>query len=133
MPKTAVPSAPEQPQVAPPDDLLQAERELLHKYQLHELPEEDGVPLESDYHRLQINLLHELTYQLLKNRTDFYCGGNMFLYYDLKQAEKVIQFVQGQTPPRTLQGSRLFRGAGRGGRHERPQALGGVARGRSVS
>ncbi len=37
MPKTAVPSAPEQPQVAPPSDLLQAERHLLHKYQLHEL------------------------------------------------------------------------------------------------
>ena len=96
MPKTAVPSAPEQPQVAPPNDLLEAERQLLHKYQLHELPEEDEVPLESYYHRLQINLLHELTYQLFKDRTDFYCGGNMFLYYDLKQAEKVIQFVQGQ-------------------------------------
>ena len=77
MPKTVVPSAPEQPQVVPPSDLLQAERELLHKYQLHELPEEDEVPLENHYHRLQINLLHELTYQLFKNRTDFYCGGNM--------------------------------------------------------
>ena len=47
MPKTAVPSAPEPTQVAPLDDLLQAERELLHKYQLHELPEEDEVPLET--------------------------------------------------------------------------------------
>jgi Uma2 family endonuclease len=108
MPKTAVPSAPEQPQVAPPDDLLQAERELLHKYQLHELPEEDEVPLENHYHRLQINLLHELTYQLLKNRTDFYCGGNMFLYYDLKQAEKVIQFVQGQRRRAPYKGPDFF-------------------------
>jgi Uma2 family endonuclease len=108
MPKTAVPSAPEQPQVAPLDDLLQAERELLHKYQLHELPEEDEVPLETHYHRLQINLLHELTYQLLKNRTDFYCGGNMFLYYDLKQAEKVIQFVQGQRRRAPYKGPDFF-------------------------
>jgi Uma2 family endonuclease len=108
MPKTAVPSAPEQPQVAPPDDLLQAERELLHKYQLHELPEEDEVPLENHYHRLQINLLHELTYQLFKNRTDFYCGGNMFLYYDLKQAEKVIQFVQGQRRRAPYKGPDFF-------------------------
>jgi Uma2 family endonuclease len=108
MPKTAVPSAPEQPQVAPPDDLLQAERELLHKYQLHELPEEDGVPLESYYHRLQINLLHDITYQLFKDRTDFYCGGNMFLYYDLEQAEGVIQFVQGQRPSAPYKGPDFF-------------------------
>jgi Uma2 family endonuclease len=88
MPKTAVPSAPEQPQVAPPNDLLEAERQLLHKYQLHELPEEDEVPLESYYHRLQITLLHELTYQLFKHRTDFYCGGNMFIYYDLATSRR---------------------------------------------
>jgi Uma2 family endonuclease len=108
MPKTAVPSAPEQPQVAPPDDLLEAERELLHKYQLHELPEEDEVPLENHYHRLQINLLHELTYQLFKDRTDFYCGGNMFLYYDLKQAEKVIQFVRGERRRAPYKGPDFF-------------------------
>ena len=108
MPKTAVPSAPEPTQVAPLDDLLQAERELLHKYQLHELPEEDEVPLENHYHRLQINLLHELTYQLFKDRTDFYCGGNMFLYYDLKQAEKVIQFVQGQRRRAPYKGPDFF-------------------------
>jgi Uma2 family endonuclease len=108
MPKTATPVVSEQEQVAPPIDLLQAERALLHKYQLHELPEEDEVPLESYYHRLQINLLHELTYQLLKNRTDFYCGGNMFLYYDLKQAEKVIQFVQGQRRRAPYKGPDFF-------------------------
>jgi Uma2 family endonuclease len=108
MPKTATPVVSEQEQVVPPIDLLQAERALLHKYQLHELPEEDEVPLESYYHRLQINLLHELTYQLFKNRTDFYCGGNMFLYYDLKQAEKVIQFVQGQRRRAPYKGPDFF-------------------------
>jgi Uma2 family endonuclease len=108
MPKTATPVVSEQEQVAPPSDLLEAERELLRKYQLHELPEEDEVPLESYYHRLQINLLHELTYQLFKDRTDFYCGGNMFLYYDLKQAEKVIQFVQGQRRRAPYKGPDFF-------------------------
>jgi len=108
MPKTAVPSAPEPTQVAPLDDLLQAERALLHKYQLHELPEEDEVPLENHYHRLQINLLHELTYQLFKNRTDFYCGGNMFLYYDLQQAEGVIQSVQGERSSAPYKGPDFF-------------------------
>jgi Uma2 family endonuclease len=108
MPETATPVVSEQEQVAPPIDLLQAERALLHKYQLHELPEEDEVPLESYYHRLQINLLHELTYQLFKDRTDFYCGGNMFLYYDLQQAEKVIQFVQGQRRRAPYKGPDFF-------------------------
>jgi Uma2 family endonuclease len=108
MPETATPVVSEQEQVAPPIDLLEAERALLHKYQLHELPEEDEVPLESYYHRLQINLLHELTYQLFKDRTDFYCGGNMFLYYDLKQAEKVIQFVRGERRRAPYKGPDFF-------------------------
>jgi Uma2 family endonuclease len=108
MPETAAPIVSEQEQVAPPSDLLEAERALLHKYQLHELPEEDEVPLENHYHRLQINLLHELTYQLFKDRTDFYCGGNMFLYYDLQQAEKVIQFVQGQRRRAPYKGPDFF-------------------------
>ena len=100
--------ASEQERVATLDDLLTAERELLRKYQLHELPEEDGVPLESYYHRLQINLLHDITYQLFKHCTDFYCGGNMFLYYDLEQAEGVIQFVQGQRPSAPYKGPDFF-------------------------
>ena len=100
--------ASEQERVATLDDLLIAERELLHKYQLQDLPEEDGVPLETYYHRLQIGLLHELTYQLFKDRTDFYCGGNMFLYYDLQQAEKVIQFVRGERRRAPYKGPDFF-------------------------
>jgi Uma2 family endonuclease len=108
VPKVHETMASEQERVATLDDLLIAERELLHKYQLQDLPEEDGVPLETYYHRLQINLLHELTYQLFKDRTDFYCGGNMFLYYDLEQAEGVIQFVQGQRPSAPYKGPDFF-------------------------
>jgi Uma2 family endonuclease len=53
---------------------------------LSELPEEDGIPLESDWHRLQINLLDEVVTQRWRERDDFFAGGNMFIYYSPKQA-----------------------------------------------
>ncbi len=56
-----------------------------------ELIEGDDEPLESDWHRLQMNLLIELVHQLWKGRTDFFCGGNMFIYYSIEQAESVRQ------------------------------------------
>ena len=53
------------------------------------LLEGDGEPLESDWHVVQIHLLDELVRQLFEGRTDFFCGGNMFIYYSLKQARSV--------------------------------------------
>ena len=50
-----------------------------------DLPEEDGIPLESSWHRSQINLLLELVYGLWPDRRDFVAGGNMFIYYRLPQ------------------------------------------------
>jgi len=55
------------------------------------LPEGDGEPLESDWHVVQISLLDELVRQLWHGRTDFFCGGNMFIYYSLEQAKSIIQ------------------------------------------
>ncbi len=55
----------------PPDELLISE---------------DGVNLESDWHRIELNLLIELTDQLLTGRDDYYVGGNMFIYFDLEHA-----------------------------------------------
>lgn len=49
------------------------------------LPIEDGVPLESPWHRAQINLLLESLDYLWQDRTDYYAGGNMFLYYSRQQ------------------------------------------------
>jgi len=50
-----------------------------------DLPVEDGVPLESPWHRLQINLLLDtLTYRW-RHRQNFFAGGNMFIYYSLQQ------------------------------------------------
>ncbi len=51
-----------------------------------ELPSEDGEPLESNWHRLQINLLGDALHQQWHGRTDFFAGGNMFVYYSLQQA-----------------------------------------------
>ena len=51
-----------------------------------ELPEEDGVPLESNWHRAQINLLIDNTKYRWPDRQDFFAGGNMFIYYSLQQA-----------------------------------------------
>src|SRR5712692_4571796 len=50
-----------------------------------DLPTEDGIPLESNWHRIQINLLVDCTRQHWRARTDFFAGGKMFIYYSLKQ------------------------------------------------
>src|SRR5205823_8410383 len=50
------------------------------------LPTEDGVPLESDWHRLAMNLLIEMVTFHFQGRDDFFVGGNMFIYFDARQA-----------------------------------------------
>jgi Uma2 family endonuclease len=50
-----------------------------------DLPEEDGEPLESNWHRAEISLLIETTQQHRKGQTDYYAGGNMFIYYSTEQ------------------------------------------------
>jgi Uma2 family endonuclease len=50
------------------------------------LPEEDGIPLESDWHRMAISLLIEIVRFFYRERRDFFAGGNMFLYYSAEQA-----------------------------------------------
>lgn len=57
--------------------------ELLPKV---ELLETDGEPLESSWHRDCINLLIEIIEWLFRGRTDFYVGGNLFIYFDEEQA-----------------------------------------------
>jgi Uma2 family endonuclease len=50
-----------------------------------DLPYEDGEPLESNWHRIQINLLVDLTHQLWSFRDDYFVGGNMFVYFSVQQ------------------------------------------------
>ncbi|MEB3232636.1 MAG: Uma2 family endonuclease [Leptolyngbyaceae bacterium] len=48
---------------------------------------DDGVPLESNRHRIAMNVLIQSTQQALTPRThDFFTGGNMFVYYSRNQA-----------------------------------------------
>src|SRR5262245_34931239 len=51
-----------------------------------DLPYDDGEPLESNWHRLQINLLSDALHQHWQGHTDFFAGGNMFVYSSLEQA-----------------------------------------------
>lgn len=50
------------------------------------LPSEDGTNLDSDWHRIEIHLLITCIRQLWRGRTDFYAGGNSFIYFDPEQA-----------------------------------------------
>ncbi|MFN7017458.1 MAG: hypothetical protein ACK4P5_09920, partial [Fimbriimonadales bacterium] len=70
---------PAQPILTP--DELQDLIQTLERLKNLDLPEEDGEPLESDYHMMQIPLLDELVRQHLGDTQDYFCGGNMFIYY----------------------------------------------------
>ena len=50
--------------------------------------ETDGEPLESPWHRAAINLLIDVIVWLLHGRTDYFVGGNMFLYFSNQQTRR---------------------------------------------
>ncbi|HEX4611973.1 MAG TPA: Uma2 family endonuclease, partial [Urbifossiella sp.] len=55
----------------------------------NELPYDDGEPLETPWHRENMNLLIELVDARWRGRDDYYVGGNMFVYFsDLKVFNK---------------------------------------------
>jgi Uma2 family endonuclease len=47
---------------------------------------DDGEPLESNRHRVAMNVLIRSVKEALSDRTDFFSGGNMFIYYSSRQA-----------------------------------------------
>lgn len=61
-----------------PDDIF--------PYPPTDLVADDGEPLESDWHRLAMTLLIESVRQHWLGRTDYYVGGNMFIYFSAEQA-----------------------------------------------
>jgi len=65
---------------------------------------DDGEPLESNWHRIQMNLLIDIVYQKMvqRGRSDFFVGGNMFIYFSFEQAKVIAA-----NPP---EGYRHFRG-----------------------
>lgn len=58
-----------------------------------ELVYSDGEPLESEWHTYQFPFLRELIRQAMteRQRTDFFVGGDMFVYYSIQQAHDVVQ------------------------------------------
>ncbi|NEO37028.1 MAG: Uma2 family endonuclease [Moorea sp. SIOASIH] len=51
----------------------------------YELPCDDGIPMETERHKLQMELLTDPLYPWLAQREDGYFGGNMFLYFSTEQ------------------------------------------------
>ena len=51
-----------------------------------ELLESDGEKLETEWHRIVINLLLECLHNHLRGRNDYYANGNSFIYYSETQA-----------------------------------------------
>ncbi|MBR8827135.1 MAG: Uma2 family endonuclease [Gomphosphaeria aponina SAG 52.96 = DSM 107014] len=52
-----------------------------------ELPYDDGIPMESQRHKTQMELLIDVISIWLEGRSDGYVGGNMFVYYSLEQVK----------------------------------------------
>ncbi|NEO82797.1 MAG: hypothetical protein F6J87_00830 [Spirulina sp. SIO3F2] len=48
---------------------------------------DDGEPLESNRHRIGMNVLIAAIHQAFAGRDDYFTGGNMFVYYSLKQVK----------------------------------------------
>ena len=59
-----------------------------------ELPYEDDVPMESERHKLQMDLLLETLQPWLEHRDNGYIGGNIFVYFNLEQTRGL--HVRGQ-------------------------------------
>jgi len=47
---------------------------------------DDGKPLETNRHRIAMNVLIDSALSALAERANFFCGGNMFVYYSRVQA-----------------------------------------------
>ena len=52
-----------------------------------ELPYDDGIPMESPRHKVQMDLLIDSLLPKLAERTDGFVGGNMFVYFSLAQVK----------------------------------------------
>lgn len=95
MPKIAAPTRkrlPRKAHRAPASD-LNALRESLRQLQSLQLPTGDGDRMESDWHVVHISLIDELVRQHLGDPKHYFCGGNMFLFFSLEQAQEIIDYV----------------------------------------
>lgn len=75
-----------------------------------ELVLDDGEPLETEWHTIQYPFLRRLFRQAMaeQGRTDFYTGGNMFVYYSLDQARAVSEEMTKGLPWKAFRGPDVF-------------------------
>jgi Uma2 family endonuclease len=66
-------------------DLLLADHQLTLPPTQADLPCDDGVPMETQRHKFQLDLLMDGLWFWLEGRSDGYVGGNMFMYYSMEQ------------------------------------------------
>ena len=77
-----------------PDAITQSEQEwaTIEPYEVPMPPTDlifdDGEPLETNRHRIAINVLIDSVNQAMAEREDYFVGGNMFVYYSSTQAMK---------------------------------------------
>jgi Uma2 family endonuclease len=85
----------------------------------HELVYSDGEPLDSNWHRIQINFLIDVIGRTLaeRQREDFFAGGNMFVYFSLEQALSLASEPPEKNPQ--FRGPDVFFVAGVNGRPDR--------------
>jgi Uma2 family endonuclease len=71
---------------------------------------DDGEPLESDWHIQQLPLFREaiLRAMRLQERTDFFIGTNMGVYYSVEQAREVYEEETKGKPKRAFRGPDIF-------------------------
>ena len=75
-----------------------------------ELVYDDGEPLDSPWHRDQMYLALDLIPQAMaeQGRTDFYVGGNNFVYYSVEQAREVAREEEQGGRKRAFRGPDVF-------------------------
>jgi Uma2 family endonuclease len=72
----------------------------LQQLQQLKLPSGDGDKMESDWHVVSIALLDELVRNHLGAPQNYFCGGNMFIYYSVEQAKEIEEYVAAETVAR---------------------------------
>ena len=73
-------------EAAPARDEAVGAEAILRRLKGLDLPSEDGIPLETNWHRIQMNLLIDSVHHLWHDRQDYFVGGNMFIYFSAQQA-----------------------------------------------
>lgn len=85
-----------------------------------ELPGDDGEPMENERERMQIDLFLDALNQHWRDRDDFYAAGNMFVYYSVSQARRVIEEINSDSLPRiAFRGPDIFVALGVDGTYRR--------------